>query len=152
MIRNMGNNFNYLVIERKKNIILNKDGKILDLNNNNFGINLLTEKEKKKRKVCDIRNEYKKEYKIIAQNILKKDNIKYEQIIEKNYYSTSLSKDKSYLIFYKYEKVACLKYQFMNNIKFYSINKDNIMFKEEENFINKNNNCIRRIFLFEIII
>ena len=152
MIRDMGNNFNYLVIERKNNIVLNKDGKIFDLNNNDLGKNLLIEKEKEKSKECDIRNEYKKEYKILAQNFLKTNNIKYEKIIEKNYYSTSLLKDKCYLIFFKYEKIACLKYQFMNNIKFYSINKDNIMFKEEENFINKNNNSIRRIFLFEIII
>ena len=150
IIKNSGENFNFLFVERKRNIIQTKNGNAFDFNINNISNNLIDKKTNEKEKELKIKNELYNTYEIESTNFLNNKNIKFTKLLRKNYYTENISNISKYLVYYKYEKVTFLEFKNNKIIKYYK--KEENAYKISDNYRHKSlNDNIKKIFLFEVI-
>ncbi len=149
MIKNIGDNFSYLLVDRKNNKIYQKDNILFNLNQINFNKDLIEEKENIKSKEIQKRNKLTKEFEENVKKFLHYQNYKYNKIIEHNYY-TSKYKYQNYVIYYVYERNFYLEFKKNKNINYFS--DKNGGYKKIDNFSNNKalDDDIRIILLFEI--
>ena len=150
MIKNSGYDFNFLFVERKKNIIQTRNENEFDFNINNISNDLFDKKKKEKDIELQKRNKLYNAYEKEATNFLINKKIKFKKLLRKNYYIETIINIPNYLIFYQYEKVTFLEFKNIKIIQQYK--KEKSKYKIIDNIKNKSlNDNIRKIFLFEII-